>query len=102
MNYLKFLRNKNPFNNVVMSDTLRGAKRKGEKKEILKSEHILNLYKNADDVKVLPDEYYPIWLFNLAQQPYNYDEMMNFFICGHGVSVIIIIIYSRFHTLQIY
>jgi hypothetical protein len=68
MNFLKLLRpSKSPINNIIIN-TSRGAKRKGEKKEAgILTEHVLNIYKNAEDVAILPDEYYPRWVLDLAR-----------------------------------
>jgi hypothetical protein len=68
MNLVKLLRqSKSPINNILLNTT-RGAKRKGEKKEAgVLTEHILNIYKNAEDVAILPDEYYPEWVHDLAR-----------------------------------
>ena len=54
MNIFKLLRPfKSPFNNITVSSTTRGAKRKGDKKsDAILSEHILNVYKNKDDVAI--------------------------------------------------
>jgi hypothetical protein len=76
MNFIKNLRNfKSPFNNSFAFDTIRGAKRKGEKKQDgVLSEHILNVYKNAEDVSILPNDYYPPWVMDLAREPLVLEE----------------------------
>lgn len=77
MNILKLLRpSKSPLNNITLSLTTRGAKRKGDKKsDAVLSEHILNVYKNRDDVSILPDEYYPPWVLRLAEPDMRAEEM---------------------------
>jgi hypothetical protein len=78
MNIFKLLRTyKSPLNNLTLSSTTRGAKRKGEKKsDAVLSEHILNVYKNRDDVAILPDEYYPPWVLRLAEPQMKVEEMI--------------------------
>lgn len=66
----------------------RGAKRKGEKKEIVHSQHVLNIYKNADDVKVLPNEYYPPWVMNLSRWPTIKEEMWGMYYVGNYVRLV--------------
>jgi hypothetical protein len=77
MNFLKYLRPyKSPLNNNMIFNTIRGAKRKGEKKQDgILTEHILNVYKNAEDVAILPDEYYPPWVKELAQEKMILEEL---------------------------
>jgi hypothetical protein len=82
MKLFKFLRNTNPVNNI-QNITIRGPKKKSDKKDMVKSEHILNFYKNADDVVILPDEYYPKWVLELHEFRYNVDETLNNAIAGH-------------------
>lgn len=96
MNFVKFLRPfKNPFNNNFALNTIRGAKRKGEKKqEGVFSEHILNVYKNAEDVTILPDEYYPPWVFELAREPMELEEMLGSAFLGIAVNRIYLYIYN--------
>jgi hypothetical protein len=88
MKLCNFLRNINPINNIITTATLRGPKKKGEKKDYVKSEHILNFYKNADDVAVLPDEYYPKWVLELHHRKFNLDETVDLFYAGQGVNII--------------
>ena len=87
MNFLKFLRpNKNPFNTNMLLSTIRGAKRKGEKKQDgILTEHILNVYKNAEDVAILPEEYYPEWVADLAKEPMHLEEFYGNAITGASV-----------------
>jgi hypothetical protein len=88
MKLFKFLRNINPVNNILVQTT-RGPKKKAEKKDIIKSEHILNFYKNADDVAILPDEYYPKWVLDLHKFRFNLDEMIDSQYFGHLVYIIL-------------
>jgi hypothetical protein len=83
MNLIKLLRSsRSPFNNVMI-ETTRGAKRKGEKKEAgILSEHILNVYKNAEDVAILPDEYYPKWVMDLARPNMSLEEFFGNSVLG--------------------
>lgn len=76
MNIFKLLRPfKSPINNVTLSSAIRGAKRKGEKKsDAILSEHIVNVFKNREDVVILPDEFYPPWVLNLANTPMIVEE----------------------------
>jgi hypothetical protein len=78
MNVFKLLRPfKSPLNNITLSSTVRGAKRKGDKKsDAVLSEHIINVFKNRDDVVILPDEFYPPWVLNLANTPMMIEEAM--------------------------
>ena len=87
MNFLKILRsNKSPLNNSYLMSTIRGAKRKGEKKqEGVLSEHILNVYKNAEDVPILPDNYYPRWVKDLARPQMTLEEFYGHSIIGIAV-----------------
>jgi hypothetical protein len=76
MNIVKLLRPfKTQFNNIISANTVRGAKRKAEKKQDgILSEHILNVYKNKDDIAILPDEYYPPWVKTLSEEPFLLEE----------------------------
>jgi hypothetical protein len=89
MKLFKFLRPGNPIKNIL-NETLRGPKKKAEKKDMVKSEHILNFYKNAEDVVILPDEYYPKWVMELDKYPYNLDESLDLYMCGIEVKIIYI------------
>ena len=77
MNFIKLLRPfKSPLNNITATSATRGAKRKGDKKsDAILSEHILNVYKNKDDIAILPDEYYPPWVLDLARPAMKAEEM---------------------------
>jgi len=76
MNIFNLLRPfRSTLNNVTLSSAIRGAKRKGDKKsDAILSEHIVNVYKNREDVVILPDEFYPPWVLNLANTPMNLEE----------------------------
>lgn len=67
MNFLKSLRNNiTPVRNVLNNSTLRGPKKKADKKgDGIVSEHILNIFKGQDDVPILPSEFYPPWVTEL-------------------------------------
>jgi len=71
MNFLKSLRsNITPIRNVLNNSTLRGPKKKSDKKgDGIVSEHILNIFKNQDDITILPSEYYPPWVIELDKKP---------------------------------
>jgi len=80
MNFLKSLRsNITPARNVLNNSTLRGPKKKADKKgDGIVSEHILNIFKNQDDVPILPSEYYPPWVIDLKKRPLkNSDFIIN-------------------------
>lgn len=80
MNLLKSIRsNITPIRNVLTNSTLRGPKKKADKKgDGIVSEHILNIFKNKDDVPILPSEYYPPWVVELKNQPIrNSDYIIN-------------------------
>lgn len=65
-NYLRNFRS--PLNNVIQKCLVRGPKKKGDKKsDAVVSEHILNFKKNSEDVKILPDEFYPLWVLDLPK-----------------------------------
>lgn len=83
MNTLKLLRsNRSPCNNILINYT-RGAKRKGEKKEAgMLSEHILNVYKNEEDVIILPDEFYPEWVRDLSRPKMKLEEFFAHAVTG--------------------
>jgi hypothetical protein len=85
MKLFKFLRPLSPVNNTILQTTLRGPKKKAEKKDYVKSEHILNFYKNADDVSILPDEYYPKWVMEMDRYPPNLSETFDMFLCGMSI-----------------
>jgi hypothetical protein len=89
MNIFKFLRTtKSPFNNEMLINTIRGAKRKGEKKEIVHSQHVLNVFKRTkEDVKILPDEYYPPWVLDLWKWPTSKEDMFGMFFVGNYVCI---------------
>ena len=89
MNFLKLLRpNKNVLSSNSLLSTIRGAKRKGEKKqEGILTEHILNIYKNApEDVSILPDQYYPKWVMDLPREPMVLEEFYGNALVGTFVS----------------
>jgi hypothetical protein len=84
-NYLRNFRN--PFNNVI-TKCIRGPKKKGDKKaDAVLSEHLLNFKKNSEDVKILPDEFYPLWVLDLPRINRTPQEM--FIGMYTGTSVII-------------
>jgi hypothetical protein len=85
MKLFKFLRTPTTLNNTLLSTT-RGPKKKSEKKDMVKSEHILNFYKNSDDVAILPDEYYPKWVLDLSTFKYNANEYIDNTYFGHTVT----------------
>jgi hypothetical protein len=98
MKIFKLLRNKNPLNNIITEATLRGPKKKAEKKDIVKSEHILNFYKNADDVAILPDEYYPKWVLELGRGKFHSDEMYDMYMSGFTVIIYLLRFYLHMTT----
>ncbi len=83
MNLIKLLRpSRSPLTNILLSTT-RGAKRKGEKKDAgVLTEHILNIYKNAEDVQILPDQYYPEWVFDLSRPTMKLEEFFGNAVTG--------------------
>lgn len=87
MNLLKFLRyNSTPIRNVVNNSTLRGPKKKSDKKgEGIVSEHILNIFKSKDDVAILPSEYYPSWVNNFGGPIYRQSDYVINSACGNYV-----------------
>jgi hypothetical protein len=85
MKLFKFLRTPSITNNTLISTT-RGPKKKSDKKDMVKSEHILNFYKNSDDVPILPNEYYPKWVLDLSKFRYNYKEYLDNTYYGHRVN----------------
>lgn len=89
MNSLKFLRQtKTPFNNTIMNDTLRGGKKKADKKaDAILTEHVLNMYKDKNDVTVLPDNYYPVWLKSLARPQLSTEEFYAHTVYGIAVKI---------------
>ena len=89
MKLFKFLRTPTTTNNALLL-TIRGPKKKSEKKDMVKSEHILNFYKNSDDVAILPDEYYPKWVLNLSEFRFNANEYIDNTYYGHFVKIHII------------
>lgn len=69
MSFLKSLRtNIGPLRNHINNCTLRGPKKKADRKgDGIVAEHILNIFKNRDDVAILPSEYYPPWVIGLKK-----------------------------------
>jgi hypothetical protein len=93
-NFLKLFRTiRTPFNNIL-TQTVRGAKKKGEKKgDVILTEHILNVHKTQDDIAILPDEYYPPWVLNLQHEKTSTEDAFLQMIYGNGVNNFI---YRRF------
>ncbi len=80
MNILNSLRNNiTPVRNILNNSTFRGPKKKADKKgDGIVSEHILNIFKNQDDIPILPTEYYPPWVVELKKRPMrNSDFIIN-------------------------
>ncbi len=84
MKLFKFLRQPSILNNTLLSTT-RGPKKKSDKKDMVRSEHILNFYKNSEDVPILPDEYYPKWVLELSDVRHNVQEYIDNTYYGYGV-----------------
>lgn len=60
----------------------RGAKRKSDRLAVQPSEHLLNIMKSKEDTPILPDKYYPPWLFQMSHLSYDaYDSAMHL-ACG--------------------
>jgi len=89
MNFLKSLRsNITPIRNVLNNSTLRGPKKKADKKgDGIVSEHILNIFKNQDDVAILPSEYYPPWVVELEKRQTSTSEYIINSCCGNYVKL---------------
>lgn len=88
MNFLKSMRNNiTPIRNVLNNSTLRGPKKKADKKgDGIVSEHILNIFKNRNDVVILPNEYYPPWVLDLKDLPMSNTEFYTNSITGLNVN----------------
>lgn len=58
-------------------DICKGAKRKVERFEVQKTEHLINIVKSRKDPILLPDKYYPQWLLPFSEfklEPKDYDK----------------------------
>lgn len=53
--------------NSIKQEISRGAKRKTEKTAVEYSHHFINIAKEREDVVILPNEYYPPWLFDMPR-----------------------------------
>jgi len=83
-----------PSRNILLSSTIRGPKKKSDKKgDGIISEHILNIYKNNDDVPILPSEFYPKWVVEMKQHPLTMEEYIVNSYCGNYVRNKLNIIY---------
>lgn len=86
MSLLKSLRQSITPARNILSSTLRGPKKKADKKgDGIVSEHILNIYKSNDDVPILPSEYYPPWVLDLKTHPSTMEEFLVNSYCGNCV-----------------
>ena len=106
MSLLKSLRqNITPARNILTSSTLRGPKKKSDKKgDGIVTEHLLNIYKNTEDVPILPSEYYPKWVIGMKEHPLTMEEYIINSYCGNYVNnkqIIIIILIKYFSSLII-
>ena len=76
-----------PSRNILISSALRGPKKKSDKKgDGITSEHILNIYKNNDDVPILPSEFYPKWVVGMKEHPMSMEEYIINSYCGNCVN----------------
>ena len=87
MNLLKSLRQSiTPNRNILLSSTIRGPKKKADKKgDGIISEHILNIYKSNDDVPILPSEFYPKWVIEMKEPQWSMEEFIVNSYCGNYV-----------------
>ena len=67
-----------------------GPKKKGGgKKEIIESKHLLNIYKDKEDIEILPDEYYPKWLNEINRPLVVPEDLVYIYLRGEKVKRII-------------
>jgi large subunit ribosomal protein L54 len=60
------------------------------------SDHIFNIFQNAEDPKVLPDSAYPDWLWSLADRQKSYSELESMFVYGKDIEKATLGDYRRF------
>jgi len=59
-------------------------------------DHIFNIFAGADDPKVLEDDKYPAWLFDLEKPQKTFGEMEAMFVYGQGIEEATLADYRRF------
>uniref|UniRef100_A0A0G4GSG9 Large ribosomal subunit protein mL54 n=1 Tax=Chromera velia CCMP2878 TaxID=1169474 RepID=A0A0G4GSG9_9ALVE len=67
-----------------------------EKPKAAGSNHIFNIFAEQEDHRILPDEFYPKWLYNLALPEKRYGELCQNFIHGKDIKNVTQREYRRF------
>eukprot|EP00386_Alphamonas_edax_P006461 GDKI01020900.1.p1 GENE.GDKI01020900.1~~GDKI01020900.1.p1 ORF type:complete len:172 (-),score=21.34 GDKI01020900.1:763-1278(-) len=62
--------------------------------------HIFNIFAEKQDPKVLPDEFYPKWLWHLALPVETYGELALKFVYGQGIETADLRQYRRFRRMH--
>ncbi|KAL8441024.1 hypothetical protein Emag_007522 [Eimeria magna] len=64
-------------------------------------DHVFNIYRDIkEDHEMLPDEFYPGWLWRLAEKPKTYGELASIFLYGRGIEAASASDFTRFCRLH--